>query len=183
MVSKAGQIRGEPRLTIGTAMLMTAGLALGLWLATSWLRQRAGTSGGGPFLSSIYVLVFVLGGLSLVGVPILLWTARRRPWGAGRFIWFTQGTAAWIMWPPIAYRQVVGGPGQTVSDVCFFYGTPPIALYVTIALLAGGRLRRSRRRRLYRSWQEMFGLLLGLVWACTGLYLISLFYRQDFFGK
>ena len=31
-----------------------------------------------------------------------------------------------------------------------------------------------------RSWQETFGLLLGLVWACTGLYIISLFYRQDF---
>ena len=28
-----------------------------------------------------------------------------------------------------------------------------------------------------------FGLLLGLVWACTGLYLISLFYRQDILGK
>jgi hypothetical protein len=27
----------------------------------------------------------------------------------------------------------------------------------------------------------MFGLLRGLVWACTGLYLISLLYRDDFF--
>jgi hypothetical protein len=29
----------------------------------------------------------------------------------------------------------------------------------------------------------MFGLLLGLVWACTGLYVISLFYRDDILPK
>ena len=51
------------------------------------------------------------------------------------------------------------------------------------ALLAGGHLKRSRRRRIRRSWQEKFGLLLGLVWACTGLFIISLFYRQDVIGK
>jgi hypothetical protein len=70
-----------------------------------------------------------------------------------------------------------------MSAVCYFYGTPPMALYVTLGLLAGGHLRRSRRQRLVRSWQENFGLVLGLMWACTGLYVISLFYRQDFFGK
>jgi hypothetical protein len=58
-----------------------------------------------------------------------------------------------------------------------------MAVYVTIALLVSGRFRRSRRRRLFRSWQETFGLFLGLAWACTGLYLIATFYRQDFFGK
>ena len=70
-----------------------------------------------------------------------------------------------------------------MSALCFFYGTPPMALYVTLALLAGGHLTRSRRRRMRRSWQETFGLLLGLAWACTGLYIISLFYRQDIIGK
>ena len=51
---------------------------------------------------------------------------------------------------------------------------------MTFALLAGGSFRRSGRRRIRRSWQEIFGLLLGLLWACTGLYLIALFYVDDF---
>jgi hypothetical protein len=58
-----------------------------------------------------------------------------------------------------------------------------MAVYVTLSLLASGHLRRSRRRRIYRSWQETFGLLLGLLWACTGLYVISMFYRSDVFGN
>jgi hypothetical protein len=58
-----------------------------------------------------------------------------------------------------------------------------MAVYVTLALIAGGHLRRRRRRRIYRSWQETFGLLLGLAWACTGLYLISVFYRNDIFRQ
>jgi len=58
-----------------------------------------------------------------------------------------------------------------------------MAVYVSLALLAGGSFRRSRRRRLRRSWQETFGLLLGLLWACTGFYFITLFYRTDFFGR
>ena len=69
-----------------------------------------------------------------------------------------------------------------MSGLCFFYGTPLMAVYVTLALLAGGSFRRARRRRLRRSWQETFRLLLGLVWACTGFYFITTFYRNDFFG-
>jgi hypothetical protein len=131
------------------------------------------------------VFVFMLGGLSLVGPPLLLVTAKRRHWGAGRMLWFTQGTAAWLLWPPAVFHRVTGGSGSPVSmsSVCFFYGTPPMALYVTLTLLASGRLSPSRRLRIHRSWQETFGLLLGLVWACTGLYIISLFYRQDITGK
>jgi hypothetical protein len=52
-----------------------------------------------------------------------------------------------------------------------------MAIYVTVALLAGGWLRRGRRRR-WRSWREQFGLLLGLAWACTGLYVMYLFYGE-----
>jgi hypothetical protein len=89
--------------------------------------------------------------------------------------------AAWLLWPPIVYNRIAhdGRFKDSMSAVCFFYGTPLMAVYVTFALLAGGHLRRSRRRRLGRSWQENFGLLLGLAWACTGLYLIALFYRSD----
>jgi uncharacterized metal-binding protein len=136
------------------------------------------------FRMSLFVFVFLLGGLSLVGPPLLIFTARRRNWGAGRFLWFTQGTAAWLLWPPAVYHRIaMPGPPASMSSICFFYGTPPMALYVTLTLLASGRLSPSCRLRMHRSWQETFGLLLGLAWACTGLYIISLFYRQDITGK
>jgi len=175
---------GESRLSIGVAMLLIAGATVGIWLALGELRSR--NVGGGPddyFAKVVFVFVFALGGFALVGVPLLLRTARSRPWGAGRLQWFAHGTAAWLLWPPIMYQRVAGRTAGSMSAICYFYGTPLMALYVTLALLAGGHLRRSRSRRLLRSWQETFGILLGLAWACTGLYLISLFYRQDILGK
>ncbi|MFI5459812.1 MAG: hypothetical protein ACHRXM_30690 [Isosphaerales bacterium] len=182
--------RRADSLSIGVAMLLIAGAALGLWLVLRELRAAQNPQGnwlafqGSPWLLGF---VFVLGGLSLIGVPLLLMTARRQPWGAGRILWFSSGSAAWLLWPPVAYHRVlgtVGGPGPRVmSGVCFFYGTPLMAVYVSLALLAGGSFRRSRRRRLRRSWQETFGLVLGLLWACTGFYFITLFYRSDIFGR
>ncbi len=176
----------EPRLSIGVVMILIAAAALGLWLVLNEIKR---SSGPGPVAAEgvatwIFGLVFVLGGLALVGPPLLLWTARRTPWGAGRFLWFVEGTAAWLLWPPAIYHRATTTTDQaSMSAVCFFYGTPPMALYVALTLLAGGHLKRSRRKRLWRSWQETFGLLLGLAWACTGLYILSLFYRQDFTGK
>jgi hypothetical protein len=172
------------RMSIGVAMLLIAGAALGFWLALETVKSQTNSPAGadGWIRTWLFGLVFVLGGLSLIGPPLLLIPGRKRPWGAGRFLWFTQGTAAWLLWPPAIYHRFAAS-GNSVSADCFFYGTPPMAVYVTLALLAGGHLKRSRRHRLYRSWQETFGLLLGLAWACTGLYIISLFYRQDFTGK
>jgi hypothetical protein len=166
-------------------MLLIAGAALGLWLTLDELREKMRQNNGsdGRIHAFLLGLVFVLGGLSLVGPPLLILTARRRPWGAGRFLWFAHGTAAWLLWPPVVYHRIQGGSQNSISGTCFFFGTPLMAVYVTLALLAGGHLRRSRRRRLFRSWQETSGLLLGLAWACTGLYLISLFYRDDLFRR
>ena len=175
------------RMSIGVAMLLIAGAAVGFWLAVDMLRANSTPAGqsDNTFRTWLSAFVFVLGGMSLVGPPLLLATARKKHWGAGRFLWFVQGTAAWLLWPPAIYHRVMAAPGAQpgISAVCFFYGTPPMALYVTLTLLAGGHLSRSRRLRIRRSWQETFGLLLGLAWACTGLYIISLFYRQDFTGK
>ena len=175
-------------MSIGVWMLLIAGGALGFWLALETLRTPD-PSGSGPVESWIDKwlkgFVFVLGGVSLVGPPLLLYSARHTPWGAGRFLWFVQGTAAWLLWPPAIYHRVsMPGSKDSISALCFFYGTPPMAVYVTLTLLAGGHLKSGRRSRMRRSWQEIaFGLLLGLAWACTGLFILSLFYRQDFFGK
>lgn len=174
------------RMHLGELMLLIAGLAVGIWL---FMPQ-----GGGPRLEGLEGGVIVwtagaLGGLSVMGPVLLLserWRCRRsgkrpEPWGAGRFLWFTSGTAAWLLWPPIVFQRVARGrefDGSTTA-VCFAYGTPLMALYVVIALIAGGWLRRSRRRRLRRSWRERFGLALGLLWACTGLYVLAMFYAED----
>ena len=66
-----------------------------------------------------------------------------------------------------------------MSEVCYMYGTPLMALYVTLALLTGGWLTKRRRKRLARTWQESFGLILGLAWACTGLYVLEILYEAD----
>lgn len=178
------RVVNKDRLSIGVAMLLIAGAALGLWLIIDEFRSKIGEgSPDGRIGAWLLLLVFVLGGLSFVGPPLLLLTAKQRPWGAGRFLWFVHGTAAWLLWPPVVYQRTRGSLQNGMSEMCFFYGTPLMAVYVTFSLLADGRLKRSRRRRIYRSWQETFGLLLGLIWACTGLYMISMFYRQDLFGR
>jgi len=177
-------------MNVGALMLLIAGAALGLWLALPELKEMlppnspaAGDLAYGRWDQPVLLLlVFVIGGMSLVGVPLLLWTARHQVWHAGRMLWFIQGTATWLLWPPMIYRRTVEGSLKGITT-CYYYGTPPMALYVTIGLLAGGYLNRSRRRRIRLSWQERVGLVLGLVWACTGLYMISLYYRNDFLRK
>ena len=66
-----------------------------------------------------------------------------------------------------------------MSAICYLYGTPLMALYVTLAMLSGGWLTKRRRKRMRRSWHETFGLLLGLAWACTGLYVLEMLYEAD----
>ena len=169
--------RRPRRLVIWELLVLVAGVALGLWLFTKDLKDP------GTGKRWVMAIVVVLGGCSVVGPPLLLWERRRSKavWRAGRILWFAQGTAAWLMWPPMVAVRVRGeGIGQTSTGVCYFYGTPLMALYVTLALLAGGwiRPRRGRRRRR-TSWRERFGLLLGLAWACTGLYLLATLYLGD----
>ncbi len=182
--------RKASRFGLGVAMLLIASVALGFWMVVDDLRSPNLNPGAEPHfgpwdLIASLVVVFVLGGLSIVGPPLLLLRRTRRPWGPGRILWFAQGTASWLLWPPVLYHRVAHGGrlGESMSGVCYFYGTPLMAIYMTSALLAGGHLRRGRPRRRDRSWEERFGLFLGMAWACTGLYLLVIFYRQDFFKR
>jgi hypothetical protein len=185
-------------MSLAAAMWLVFGVAFGLWFVSGDIRRNLSGQGGPPDTTLLgerwqkwegAVLLAVigsLGGLSLIGPPLLLWERwkRRQPWNDGRLFWFAQGTASWLLWPPVIARRIASAPqpfvGETMSGVCYFYGTPLMALYITLALLSGGRLRRSRRRRIKRSWKERFGLLLGMAWACTGLYILSMIYRNDF---
>ncbi len=165
-------------------MALIAGLAVGLWLVLPDVQAQndrpMGTFGNVPLL----VVVSILGGLSLVGPPILLIGGRHgRPWGAGKILWFSEGMASWLLWPPIVVARVQGrSMGDTISGPCFAYGTPLMAIYTTAALLAGGWIRPGRRR-IRRSQLERFGLLLAMLWACTGLYVLYLLYASDIFGR
>lgn len=182
-VSRRGALHAVRRWpSLGALMVLIAGLSLGLALVIEGSRSPSGLKAAGRGFAFLLV-VMGLGGLSLVGPPLLLFRRRAGyPWGAGRFLWFSTGTAAWLLWPPIVYRRVArGGPVDGGgSTICFAYGTPLMALYVTAALLAGGWLRRGRRRRAARDWRESFGLILGLAWALSGLYVLYLIYSEDF---
>jgi hypothetical protein len=177
---------GQP-FQIWEGLVLIAGLAAGLAMLQMSVSERG--------LGLIYpALTFALGGLGLVGVPLLLserlrrgpW--RRRRWGAGKHLWFSTGMASWLMWPPIIYRKAMtGNVDRSTAAICFAYGTPLMAIYIVLALLAGRRLRPRRRGRgpavvrrpTARSWRERFGLLVGLAWACTGLWVLYIVYTDD----
>jgi hypothetical protein len=168
--------RPDRRLTILDLLLLIVGVAVGLWLFADGIRSsQAGEE------RAAAIVVAVLGGLSVVGPPLLLWRryrirARLR---LGELLWFCQGTASWLLWPPIVAHRIRGGPGgDSMAAICYFYGTPLMALFVTTSLLAGGWIH-PRRGRHRRPWREVFGLLLALAWACTGLYILSVIYRKD----
>ncbi len=165
-------------------MLLIAGISICLWMMLPDLKNESGNVGAVPTAWFLAVIA-VLGGVSLIGLPMLIWErcrSRKRPWGPGKLIWFSEGMAAWLMWPPVIIRRVQGGKfGDTMTGACYAYGTPLMALWMISGLLAGGWLRKRRRRRIAaRSWREQFGLILGLAWACTGLYILYLLYTDDF---
>jgi hypothetical protein len=167
--------RPDERLTILDLLLLVVGIAVGLWLFADGIRS---TPAGEDRAAGI--VVAVLGGLSVVGPPLLLWRRHRlrARLRLGELLWLCHGTASWLLWPPIIAHRIQGRPaGDTMAAICYFYGTPLMAVYVTTSLLAGGWIRPRRGRR--RPWRESFGLLLALAWACTGLYILSIIYRKD----
>ncbi len=135
-----GPVKRPQRLTILEMMILIAGVAVGLWLFGKNISE-----GGDPWhIRWVLAVVAVLGGFSVVGVPLLLLELRRRRsrWGAGKVMWFSQGMASWLLWPPMIYLRIRKGDAMEMSGTCYFYGTPLMAIYVTCALLAGGWLRR-----------------------------------------
>ena len=172
-------------------MILVAGVGVGLATAAPVLRE--GSPGEGQYW--LLASFAMLSGASAAGVPLLAIERRRsgprrRPFGPGQTLWFTHGAAAWLLWPPIVVGRMArpGAPATmglthgATAEICLLYGTPPMAVYMTLALLVGGRFRRRRRpgRRppAPLPWTERFGLLLGMAWAAAGLYVLSLIYRD-----
>jgi hypothetical protein len=162
------------QLAIWELCVLIAGVAVGLWLLMPDLSERRDAE------QWLVVLTGFLGGLSIVGPPMLLWERRRRrsKWGPGEILWFSEGMAAWLLWPPTVVQKLRGEKVDSLSLCVFVYGTPLMAIYVGSALLFGGWIRRrgSRRRRRY-SWRERFGLFLTLAWAITGGWVLWIAYR------
>lgn len=168
------------RFGIAQLLMLVAGIAVAFWVTAPLLQVGHGSNDGPIEMIPVFlrVIIAVLGGVSLVGAPLLLFLRRRARarWGPGQMAWFAQGTASWLLWPPVLANN--GG----WSSVCWMWGTPLMGLYVTASLIAGGRLRR-RKRGWRRQWSETFGLILSCAWACTGLYLLALLYWIDVFKR
>lgn len=179
------------KILLAELMLLIAGFALGLWLNLPIRRSDPFPEPGSVLVA---YAVFALGGLAVVGPPILLWERHRlkrhglperafRPprWGPGQLLWASSGISAWLLWPPII-RLRTAKPAEidhSMSYICFFYGTPLMAVYLIPALLFGGWLTPRRRRAARRYWSERFGFWLGLAWFVIGLYLLVHIYLQD----
>ena len=180
---------GQPRerLSILEALILIAGVGIALAVTRRVWSAPAESPDGDPIQMVpvvVRVIVAVLSGFSFVGVPLLLsrLTRRRTPWGPGKVAWFSQGTAMWLLWPPIVvFQQASQRSAHELpwSSVCWLWGTPLMGLYMTVAILTGGWLGQRGRRSLRRSWREQFGLVLSCLWACTGLYFLGLLYWID----
>ena len=178
-------------LTIRDLLVVVAGVGIALAVTRPIWTAPYQDQPGDPIQLvpvAVRVIVAILSGASFVGVPLLLarWRRRRTPWGPGKLAWFSQGTAAWLLWPPVVYYQLAaprGGSDPTWTSVCWLWGTPLMGLYITAAILAGGWFGRRGRRRLKRSSREQFGLLLSCLWACTGLYFLGFLYWIDLFKQ
>lgn len=182
-----GDVRRD-RFSIAQMLIMVAGIAVAFSVMRPLVLVDYDGEDGGPIQMVpvfLRIVIVILGGISLTGVPLLLLRRRRdrTRWGPGKMAWFMHGTASWLLWPPILTWQLSDKSDGPWSAVCWLWGTPLMGIYVTAALLAGGWLRRRDRRGLRRNWSERFGLLLACAWACSGLYLLSLLYWVDMFKQ
>src|SRR5690606_14342812 len=127
-------------------------MALGIWIGMPYLD-------GSDDLGMRWVAFVsgVLGGVALVGPPLLLWNRWRGPipaararLGPGRLLWFTSGVVTWLDWPPIIafrFRNPKSTAINSMAEVCFVYGTPAMGLFMWLGLWGSGWLRGKTRRR------------------------------------
>jgi hypothetical protein len=180
----------KDHMSLAMAMLLVASSAVGFSVILDDVRRLGPGPSSFPFVGPtdaflLKSLVFILGGVSLAGPPILLLGQTRRPWGAGCTFWFLHGLLSGLLWIPILYSAFAFGKNldETLSGFCYVYGTPPFTLCLALALWAGSRPGSFRRRLRHPLWQERFGLLLGLTWSIVGGYFLFLFYRNEFLNR
>lgn len=171
------------RMSILDILLLVAGVCVALAVMRPILVVPYDHEGGPIEIVPVTVrfMIVVLGGLSWMGVPLLIW--RRIRGGArmtpGQMAWFAHGTASWLLWPPIVVWQTRNSSEVPWSAVCWLWGTPLMGVYMTAALVAGGWFGRGARRRRRRSWHEQLGIVLTCLWACTGFYILYLICKVD----
>ena len=122
----------------------------------------------------LLVATMLLGGVSLLGPPLLLAERRhrRRSVGGGQGRLVVQGMASWLLWPPIIYTWAPGLRMTEAADVGLLRLRHALmALYVTLSLWpAAGCDGSPSAPTNPSSCAEQFGIVLGLAWAapaCT----------------
>jgi hypothetical protein len=166
------------QLTILDAMTLIAGVAVGLWLFHDKLKfaelfEKPSEE------AWIVLAVALLGGISLVGTPMLL-VARargRRRWRSGAMQWFALGLGCWGLAPPIALMRLKIASGGETALSCIVYTMPLMGLFLTAATLIGGR-PVPRWWSCHGWWPEWFGMWMLLGWAATGCYVLFMIYRD-----
>jgi hypothetical protein len=170
--------RKAHRLGLADLMSLVAGIGVGFWLVSNDLRRPPDDQ------AVVWSIAFaILGGLALVGPPLLLVERFGRAswlWGPGRILWFSQGVVLWLLLPSLVYYRVLEKSlWHSVTFECMLGAMLFLSMSQIPAFLIGGWLR-DRQRLARGSWREVFGLLLGLASSCVGAYALYLIHIYDF---
>ncbi len=174
----------DPRQQLGLreAMILIAGVAVGLWLFADRIKQLPSND----LDDWLVVLVAVLGGVSLAGAPVLLIdrSKHRRRWRSGAFMWFAVSVGCWGLAPAIALVRLKPvpppmAPPGTMASVCFVYTLPLMALFLLGACGVAGR-PAAGWRRCRGWWPEWLGMWMLVGWSAVGVYVLVRIYMDLF---
>ncbi len=167
-------------LTILDAMLLIAGVALGLWLFLDEIDFRS------LFVEPddeewLVTMVSLLAGASLAAGPLMLVhkLRSRLRWRTGAFLWFGLSVACWGLAPAIAMARLKIVPDEGMAGPCFIYTIPLMGLFVFVSCLVGGR-PVAGWWSCRGSWPEWLGMWFVVAWAATGAYVLFLVYKDIF---